>query len=288
MLTDLMSRGCGFVRFTDKSDHQRALIEMQGVYCGNRPIRTSDITPKNEIGGVGPAGMPMDNPEPTSTVKLEPDREDTEDPMSEQHSEKARGKLVVSPTEQHSPRDYELDLTTDRYSRTQCRERSHSPQRGSSDGPPVSDDTGRGNESVRIEVPNSRRRRSSFCERFSVSTAANEDKLDKAATYQDDVAGPNVPLTAESLKRQQRLQSSSSRSVGSSRSTRSSTSSYESDHENVTIRVTGSARVRVGGADITCDEGGEIEIKRRKSLLEGRKRLDSEYERGNQVEDRKS
>jgi hypothetical protein len=39
MLTD---RGYGFVRFTDKSDHQRALIEMQGVYCGNRPMRISD------------------------------------------------------------------------------------------------------------------------------------------------------------------------------------------------------------------------------------------------------
>lgn len=385
----IMSRDCGFVRFTDKSDHQRALIEMQGVYCGKSSLRISDITRKNKFGGVGPAGVPMDNTEPTSTIKLEPDREDAEDPTPEQHTEEARverprrawmgagsapsprgnssneqslpgasqydvadrhlrancpytsidengewkgedycnnnhgdgflnaalamhmkkkhphrlldteidflnetttetgaerppttkkekdgvfsnlffgsskkktpvriedipsmtlfrahaptssytkvrqqtqipnerraeddtlsdeqrtdrpprarpqsdyaaeprGKLVASSTEQHAPMDYELALTTDRDGRTQYRERSHSLQRGSSDGPSVSDDTGRGNESVRIEVPNSHRQRSSFYEPLPVSTAANEDKLDKAATYQDDVAGPNVPLT---------------------------------------------------------------------------------------------
>ena len=401
----IMSRGCGFVRFMDKSDHQRALIEMQGVYCGKSSLRISDFTRTNKFGGVGPAGVPMDNTEPTSTVKLEPDREDAEDPTPEQHAEgmrdegprrawmgagsaelqpsprgdsgdeqslpsapqydvadrhlrvncpytsmdengewkgedyctnnhgdgflnaalarhmkkrhphrlidneivslnettteteaerppttkkekdgvfshlfrrsskkktpvriedipdddvvsgahpnvflyegttrdsdterppiveklsqkgplkpvrraeddtlsdeqrtdrpprarpqsdytaEARGKLVVSPTEQQAPRDYELDLTTDRDSRTQCREISHSPQRGSSDGPPVSDNTGRGNESVRIEVPNSHRQRSSFYEPLPVSTAANEDKLDNAAIYQDNVTGPNV------------------------------------------------------------------------------------------------
>jgi hypothetical protein len=393
----------------DKSDHQRALIEMQGVYCGKSSLRISDFTRTNKFGGVGPAGVPMDNTEPTSTVKLEPDREDAEDPTPEQHAEgmrdegprrawmgagsaelqpsprgesgdeqslpsasqydvadrhlrvncpytsmdengewkgenyctnnhgdgflnaalarhmkkrhphrlidneidslneattetgaerppttkkekdgvfshlfrrsskkktpvriedipdddfvsgahpnvflyegttrdsdterppiveklsqkgplkpvrraeddtlsdeqrtdrpprarpqsdyaaEPRGKLVVSPTEQHAPRDYELDLTTDRDSRTQCRERSHSPQRGSSDGLSVSDDTGRGNESVRIEVPNSHRQRSSFYEPLPVSTAANEDKLDNAATYQDDVTGPNVRVIA--------------------------------------------------------------------------------------------
>ena len=29
-----MSRGYGFVRFSDEQDQQRALSEMQGVYCG--------------------------------------------------------------------------------------------------------------------------------------------------------------------------------------------------------------------------------------------------------------
>ncbi|KAJ5761388.1 RNA-binding protein [Penicillium manginii] len=47
-----MSRGYGFVRFSDENDQQRALTEMQGVYCGNRPMRISTATPKNK--GPGP------------------------------------------------------------------------------------------------------------------------------------------------------------------------------------------------------------------------------------------
>ncbi|KAK8163879.1 mRNA binding post-transcriptional regulator [Phyllosticta citrichinensis] len=50
-----MSRGYGFVRFSEESEQQRALNEMQGVYCGNRPMRISTATPKNKSGG-GPAG----------------------------------------------------------------------------------------------------------------------------------------------------------------------------------------------------------------------------------------
>ncbi|KAF2429436.1 RNA-binding domain-containing protein [Tothia fuscella] len=54
-----LSRGYGFVRFTDENEQQRALAEMQGVYCGNRPMRISTATPKNKQGGTGPAGGPM-------------------------------------------------------------------------------------------------------------------------------------------------------------------------------------------------------------------------------------
>ncbi|TKA33337.1 hypothetical protein B0A50_00890 [Salinomyces thailandicus] len=50
-----MSRGYGFVRFSDEGDQQKALHEMQGVYCGNRPMRISTATPKNKSGGGGPA-----------------------------------------------------------------------------------------------------------------------------------------------------------------------------------------------------------------------------------------
>ncbi|KAK4214799.1 hypothetical protein QBC37DRAFT_439931 [Rhypophila decipiens] len=49
IMTDAMtgqSRGYGFVRFSDETDQQRALVEMQGVYCGNRPMRISTATPK--------------------------------------------------------------------------------------------------------------------------------------------------------------------------------------------------------------------------------------------------
>ncbi|KAJ5580166.1 RNA-binding protein [Penicillium hispanicum] len=52
-----MSRGYGFVRFSDENDQQRALTEMQGVYCGNRPMRISTATPKNKGPGVGAANM---------------------------------------------------------------------------------------------------------------------------------------------------------------------------------------------------------------------------------------
>ncbi|KAF8954038.1 hypothetical protein BGZ46_003065 [Entomortierella lignicola] len=50
-----ISRGYGFVRFSDESEQLRALHEMQGVYCGSRPIRISMATPKNKTtsGGMG-------------------------------------------------------------------------------------------------------------------------------------------------------------------------------------------------------------------------------------------
>lgn len=55
-----MSRGYGFVRFAAEEDQQKALTEMQGVYCGNRPMRISTATPKNKSGGPGgPGGMGM-------------------------------------------------------------------------------------------------------------------------------------------------------------------------------------------------------------------------------------
>lgn len=53
-----LSRGYGFVRFSDETDQQRALTEMQGVYCGNRPMRISTATPKNKGPSLlGPAAM---------------------------------------------------------------------------------------------------------------------------------------------------------------------------------------------------------------------------------------
>ncbi|KAI9026623.1 hypothetical protein CLU79DRAFT_742620 [Phycomyces nitens] len=42
-----MSRGYGFVRFSDPVEQQHALVEMQGVFLGSRPIRVSVATPKN-------------------------------------------------------------------------------------------------------------------------------------------------------------------------------------------------------------------------------------------------
>jgi RNA recognition motif-containing protein len=58
-----MSRGYGFVRFSDDQEQQSALQTMQGVYCGNRPMRISTATPKQRGGPSGMmgnnSGMPM-------------------------------------------------------------------------------------------------------------------------------------------------------------------------------------------------------------------------------------
>jgi hypothetical protein len=94
-----------------------------------------------------------------------------------------------------------------------------------------------------------------------------------------------VPLTAETLKRQQRRHGGSSRSSQSrdesdykkSATTRTTRSVTNENDENVTIKVTGQARVMVGGAQIHCDEGGEIEIKRQKNLQNDSEPSNSEY-----------
>ncbi|KAL6630845.1 RNA-binding domain-containing protein [Neocallimastix sp. 'constans'] len=39
-----LSKGYGFVRFTDESEQQRAMTEMQGQYCGSAPIRIMPAT----------------------------------------------------------------------------------------------------------------------------------------------------------------------------------------------------------------------------------------------------
>ncbi|KAJ7817069.1 hypothetical protein B0H13DRAFT_1518239, partial [Mycena leptocephala] len=39
-----VSRGYGFMRFTDEGEQQRALIEMNGLYCLSRPMRIAPAT----------------------------------------------------------------------------------------------------------------------------------------------------------------------------------------------------------------------------------------------------
>ncbi|KAI8982738.1 hypothetical protein BD414DRAFT_515917 [Trametes punicea] len=58
-----VSRGYGFVRFTDEADQQRALIEMHGLYCLSRPMRISPATAKFKpapgMGGFDFSQMPF-------------------------------------------------------------------------------------------------------------------------------------------------------------------------------------------------------------------------------------
>ncbi|KAH8661251.1 hypothetical protein BGZ61DRAFT_148884 [Ilyonectria robusta] len=125
-------------------------------------------------------------------------------------------------------------------------------------------------------MPASRSRRDSFYGRDlalgggGVSLDDDEDKYLTALAYQDDVnGGTPLALTAEALRK-----ASHRAGGGSSRSTRSSdsrdeseykrsnttgiTRSSSSDNDNVTIKVSGSAVVRVQGAEIECGDGGEI------------------------------
>lgn len=68
-----ISRGYGFVRFTEEADQQRALIEMHGLYCLSRPMRISPATAKFK-----PPPMPTDLPQiqfpgsPTSDQRPNP------------------------------------------------------------------------------------------------------------------------------------------------------------------------------------------------------------------------
>lgn len=55
-----LSRGYGFVRFSDETQMHRAMAEMQGFYLGNRPIRISTATPKGK-GSLIPTGPAMTN-----------------------------------------------------------------------------------------------------------------------------------------------------------------------------------------------------------------------------------
>ncbi|KAF8076812.1 hypothetical protein FPV67DRAFT_433576 [Lyophyllum atratum] len=50
-----VSRGYGFVRFTDEADQQRALIEMHGLYCLSRPMRISPATAKYKAPPTAPS-----------------------------------------------------------------------------------------------------------------------------------------------------------------------------------------------------------------------------------------
>lgn len=127
--------------------------------------------------------------------------------------------------------------------------------------------------SYRTEVAG---RRSSYLGRHSISSNSDfEEKMRMAQAYQEDVSGgPQMPLTAETLRK-------ASKNGGSSRSTRSSGSHDESDYRNqsattrttrssnnneesyTTIHVKGARMVEVDGAKMHCDNGAEINISKR-------------------------
>ncbi|KAK2017851.1 hypothetical protein LZ32DRAFT_420705 [Colletotrichum eremochloae] len=121
-----------------------------------------------------------------------------------------------------------------------------------------------------VPVPRSSRRHSYMAgESGSMSQSKYDSAAAAALAYQNGVSGAAEPLTAAALSKAEK-KSKSSRSSGSSgsrdesefrrsattRTTRSSTG----DGEDITIKVTGQAVLRVGNAEIQCQDGGEINI----------------------------
>ena len=123
------------------------------------------------------------------------------------------------------------------------------------------------------EVAGKGRRNSYYGGNSGSSGSAYEDKMRSATLYQDGLTGgPQMPLTADALRK-------AGRSGASSRSTRSSGSHDESDYrqsattrttrstmpndEDVTIRVKGGTVFKFGGAEMQCQEGAEINISSR-------------------------
>ncbi|KAF3452545.1 hypothetical protein FNV43_RR02978 [Rhamnella rubrinervis] len=52
------TKGYGFVKFSDETERNRAMTEMNGVYCSTRPMRISAATPKKTTGFQQPYAAP--------------------------------------------------------------------------------------------------------------------------------------------------------------------------------------------------------------------------------------
>jgi hypothetical protein len=189
-----------------------------------------------------------------------------------------------------SPSDLaDAPTTTYSGSRSIYRDDAPSMRRPSANRNSVSYDLGKDTDKYRVETANNGRRRRSYYYGQSSGSSGYEEKVHQAVSYQDGVTGgPPVALTAELLRKQQRRQAGSSRSTKSSGSrddsdyrrsatTRTTRSGSGLDDENVTIKVKGDARVMVGGAQIECKDGGEIQIKRQTTVRDGSERSNSEY-----------
>lgn len=189
------------------------------------------------------------------------------------------------------------------YSEAQPQYRDERPRlrRSTANRNSVSYNLGGGSERYEVveTAKNGRRPQSYYGQSASTGSHDWEDKAREAESYQHNVAGgPQIPLTAEFLKKQQRREAGSSRSTKSSASrdesdyrrsatTRTTRSGSGADDENVTIKVTGQARVLVGGAEIECPEGGQIQIQRKSSVRGGSERSVSEYGQP-RIDDRRS
>ena len=51
------TKGYEFVRFGDENKKNRAMVEMNGVYCSSKPMRINEATPKKSLGFQQPDSM---------------------------------------------------------------------------------------------------------------------------------------------------------------------------------------------------------------------------------------
>ncbi|KAL2968522.1 hypothetical protein AAZX31_15G033300 [Glycine max] len=56
------SKGYGFVKFSDENERNRAMTEMNGVYCSTRPMRISAATPKKTTSAYAAPAAPVPKP----------------------------------------------------------------------------------------------------------------------------------------------------------------------------------------------------------------------------------
>ncbi|KAG2333685.1 hypothetical protein Bca52824_004865 [Brassica carinata] len=66
------SKGYGFVKFADESERNKAMAEMNGLYCSTRPMRISVATPRKNVGVqqqyVAKAAYPVPVPVPSAVA----------------------------------------------------------------------------------------------------------------------------------------------------------------------------------------------------------------------------
>ncbi|CAA0805788.1 Polyadenylate-binding protein RBP47B [Striga hermonthica] len=78
-------KGYGFVKFADENERNRAMVEMNGMYCSTRPMRISAAAPKKTAAGVHPQFAaakasiypPSVYPAPAQTIPVDNDINNT-------------------------------------------------------------------------------------------------------------------------------------------------------------------------------------------------------------------
>lgn len=118
----------------------------------------------------------------------------------------------------------------------------------------------------RTEVAGRNHRRNSYYGDHSASSGSGyEEQVRVATRYQEELMGGSpLPLTAETLRKARN--GGSSRSSGSHddsdyrQSATTRTTHTNPNEEDVTIRVKGSTVLKVGGAEMQCFDGAEINI----------------------------